>query len=181
MNQFFKMQDGQPYFTEVAQQVPELKHLIDKFPDQYDRFGAYIFHMTSPRSAYFDYGPEKESEIIKDYLPEFKGKRLPKLIPECIAKINSFKTAEMRLLESSLQACDKIGNYLQTLDFSEVDENGRLLHSPTQVMNSLSKIANLVEGIQKVREQVNKGMQSEEEYYGSRELNMFDQLIEGNE
>jgi len=181
MAKIFIIQEGTPYFTAAAMQVPKLKSLIDKFPDDYDKYAAYLYHMTSPTSTYFDYGPEKEEKILDDFAPELKGKKLHKLIPECMAELHSFKAAEMRLLESTLIACDKIGQYLESVDFSEADEHGRLIHSPTQVMNSLGRIGTLVEGLAKVREQVKKGLQSQEEYYGDRELNMFDQVKETNE
>lgn len=181
MNKFFTVREGIPYFTETAMEVPKLRQVVEKFQDNYEKFAAYLYHMTSFTSAYFDHGLNKEAVIIDEFLPEFKGKKLPKLIYECIDELNSFKTAEMRMLESALHACDKLGEYLTNVDFSELDDNGRLLHSPTQTMNSLGKIAALIEGIQKVRETVKKGMQSEEEYYGDRELNMFDRQIEKND
>jgi hypothetical protein len=175
MNHLFIKQDDDFYISELGMEVPELRTIVEKYPDSHDKYISYIYHMCSPTSAYADYGPTKEPTIIQDYLPEHKTKRIPKVVSVAMDKVNSFKSAELRLLEATLEACDKLGDYLRNVNFSEVDDNGRLMHSPTQVMNSLGRIGNLVEGVQKVREQVKKGLQSDEEFYGNRELNMFDQ------
>jgi hypothetical protein len=175
----FNLQEGHPYFTEEALQVKEIKNIVDSFPDTYDIYSAIIYHMTSPLSVYFDFGDAKEQEICKDFLkPE---DQLPIIVYDCIRKVNSFKSAELRLLEGSLIACDKISNYFQDLDFSQLDDQGKLINNPNTVMGIITKLGSTVQSLQKVRDEVKKGMQAEEQYYGDRELNVFDQINENNE
>lgn len=133
---------------------------------------AYIYHSLDPNSLYVNYF-DRESQALNDF---FEGKSIPAIVKEAFNKYKALiTTPEQRLLEGSLSAADKLADYFSTIDFSEIDEKGNLVHDPHKLMASLQKVSGVIKSLKELRELMEKGQDEKESNRGNAKLNMFDE------
>lgn len=160
MLNIFQLKDDQPYITAEGVNIPEFKAVweSDKSEDKTtaQKKLAYIYHMSSWASAYSNLGPEREAEVRKDYLGNIK---VDKKMEAAIEKYRKLQmTPELRLLESAFVMTDNLSTHFKTVNFAEEDERGQLKHSSRVAMQNLKDLAKMVESLQKLRKDVQKGL-----------------------
>jgi hypothetical protein len=60
----------------------------------------------------------------------------------------------MRLLEASEGAADKLADYFDTIDFSQVDSYGKPLYSAKDLSSNLKDVGNIVKSLAMLEKQV---------------------------
>lgn len=138
---------------------------------------AYIYYMQDYKSDFYEISDlnERSEQIIMNL--DFGNKINPddeviKEAMEFYAKTSKTKT--MLLLEDAYGSIDKLRDYFKNVDLEAVDGNGKLLHDSTKLMNNISKLADLVDGLQKLEFLVRKEQQADGKLRAGREKGMFE-------
>jgi hypothetical protein len=133
---------------------------------------AYVYHCVDPNSLYVNY-IDREVQASNDFLD---GKSPNAALKAAVAKyIALITTPEQRLLEGALKSADTLATYFGTIDFTEVDDKGGMVHDPHKLMGSLQKVAGVIRSLKELRELMEKGQDEKESNRGNAKLNMFDE------
>ena len=114
---------------------------------------AFIYFFADHRSSYAAYD---EIERKDKLLEELKVKSTPNLH----AGLNKYReladTHAIKLLKSARSAVNKLEKYFKDIDLTAMDENGKLLYQAKDLVANLSKIGEVIEGLDRLEELVQK-------------------------
>ena len=138
---------------------------------------AYIYYMQDYKSDFYEISnPEERSEQIMLNLD--LGDKIDPEDPVIVEAMEFYastsKTKTMLLLEDAYGSIDKLRDYFKNVDLEAVDQNGKLVHDSTKLMNNISKLADLVDGLQKLEFLVRKEQQADGKLRAGREKGMFE-------
>jgi len=119
---------------------------------------AYIYHMSSYESPYRVYEEDLRRDLLqKDVFHDMPEWKEDKLVREALSKYEELSQSEMTLLlGAAISAVNKLKSYFNGINFADVDEQGRPLHTAKDVVSNLANLGKVVEGVQKLKEQVEK-------------------------
>jgi len=145
--------------------TPEALYSLDEFRVLWDRDKtkdkskaqkefAYIYHMADPKSIYANLAKYNKKDVIIDDL--FKGAFVEdEEVLDAIKKYRELReTPALRLLKSSITACDKLSEYFENIDFTLKDLNGKLVYTAKDVAINLEKVGNIRESLLKLEQAV---------------------------
>jgi len=114
---------------------------------------AFVYFFADHRSSYAAYD---EAERRDKLLEELKVKSTPNLH----AGLNKYRelseTHSIKLLKSARSAVNKLEKYFKDIDLTAMDENGKLLYQAKDLVANLSKIGDVIEGLDRLEELVQK-------------------------
>ncbi len=131
---------------------------------------SFIYHCYDYRSEYSEYGEEEryKEALIAANLPEDY-----KFSPEFTACIDIFlslqDTRMLKTLGVAEETLDKIRLYYQSVDFSEKDDKGALVHNPKNIMASITDLGNVNKKLSDLRKQVKAELKDTESLRGDHE------------
>ena len=119
---------------------------------------AYIFHLVDPGSPYRVYEESLRAEKVKgDLFKDYPDWEPDPILEAALAKYCDLKrTPTTELLKAAMSAVNKLTDYFDKLDFTLTDDNGRPIYNAKDVVSNLSNLGKVVEGLQKLREQVER-------------------------
>jgi hypothetical protein len=119
---------------------------------------AYIFHMVDHGSPYRIYIDDlREIEVKKDLFRDYPAWEEDQVVRDAMAKYRQLRDTEMiLLLKAATSAVNRLKDYFDNVSFTTIDDEGRPLHSAKDVVSNLANLGKVVEGLQKLREQVEK-------------------------
>ena len=114
-------------------------------------------------------------EILADIVLE-DGKWKPdKLIDACLVKYKELsRTPSMDSLESVISAQKKLDTFLNEIDLSEKDRNGKLIHNPKQIQMMLKDMPNLIKALQTTQRLVMTELEEDLELRAGRQKGAFE-------
>ena len=157
----FDVINNVPIITpEALYSISEFRVLWDrdksKDKSQAQKEFAFVYHMADPKSIYANLSKTNKKEIIIDDL--FKNEFVED--EEVVLAIRKYKelreTPALRLLKSSISACDKLSEYFEGIDFTLKDLNGKLVYTAKDVASNLEKVGNIRESLVKLEQAVEK-------------------------
>ena len=80
--------------------------------------------------------------------------------------VGLIETKSIKLLKAAHSAIDKLIDLLNTMDPNERDERGRPIYKATEVMVNLKGVGDVVEGLNKLENQVRKEASIESDIRG---------------
>lgn len=114
---------------------------------------SFIYFFVDHRSSYAAYDDEERQEVLMRDLGV-------KITPKLTAGVNKYKelsdTHGIKLLKSARSSVNKLEKYFQNIDLTAMDENGKLLYQAKDLVANLSKIGEVVEGLDRLEELVQK-------------------------
>jgi hypothetical protein len=114
---------------------------------------SFIYFFVDHRSSYSAYEVSEREEIL---IKDLKVSITPKLK----AAVDKYKelseTHAVKLLKSARISVTKLEKYFENIDLTEMDENGRLIYQAKDLVANLSKMGDVVEGLDKLEELVKK-------------------------
>lgn len=114
---------------------------------------AFVYFFVDHRSSYAAYDEEERKEILLKDL----GIKMTTLIEAAVDKYTQLSdTHAIRLLKSARSSVNKLEKYFQNIDLTAMDENGKLLYQAKDLVANLSKIGEVVEGLDRLEELVQK-------------------------
>jgi hypothetical protein len=126
---------------------------IPEFKDRTTKELAFVYFFVDHRSSYAAYDEEERKDILLKDLGI-------KVTPYLKAAIDKYKelseTHAIKLLNSARASVNKLEKYFQNIDLTAMDDNGKLLYQAKDLVANLSKIGEVVEGLDRLEELVQK-------------------------
>lgn len=114
----------------------------------------YCFLMFDNASPYSEH-PNKQELAEEEALANKMTKSFDELSVVEKALVNRMQeiciTPEMRLLKSAIGMCNKIAEYLESMDFGEKDERGRLIHDVSTRIKDIKSVKEASEALAETR------------------------------
>lgn len=119
---------------------------------------AYIYHMEHYESSYAGYAEDlRHEQLLKDLFhddPDWEPDEVVEAARDKFVELSM--TPLKRLLRSAIATVRKLEKYFDSVDFTEMDEKGRLIYDAKDVIGNISNLGKLVDGVKKLEEQVEK-------------------------
>ena len=109
---------------------------------------AYVYYMCDHRSPFAVYDEEKREEEVLQSV--FKKKYT------ISSKMKAACTKYKELIKSARASVTKLEQYFRDIDLTMMDDNGRLMFSAKDLVQNLSKMGDVINGLSKLEEQVKK-------------------------
>lgn len=136
---------------------------------------AYIYHCESHKSSYANYHYEvREEEVRRDVFkdwPDWYEDDIVKAAREKYVQLTSTPAIEM--LKAGMNAAQKLTDYFDMIDLSETDDKGQLKYSARDLVANLGNLGKVVDGLNKLKEQVERDQQIGDKNRKSVETNRF--------
>tara|TARA_R110002012_G_scaffold189018_1_gene356201 strand:- start:24 stop:548 length:525 start_codon:yes stop_codon:yes gene_type:complete len=136
---------------------------------------SYVYHMCDHNSPFSVYdAKEKEEHVINSI---FKTKWSPdtKVKAACNKYVELKETHAIKLLKAARSAVNKLKNYFEIVDLTDIDDNGRPIYQAKDLVANLSKMADVVNGLSKLEELVKKEQQTVSANRGGVVVNKYSQ------
>lgn len=131
---------------------------------------SFIYFYADHRSSYAAYDEEERRDKL---LTELKVKSTPLLH----AGLNKYRelseTHAIKLLKSARSAVNKLEKYFKDIDLTAMDENGKLLYQAKDLVANLSKIGEVIEGLDRLEELVQKQQAKDNPNRGGVKTNKY--------
>lgn len=159
--------------------VPEFRTLWDrdksKHKEQAVNEISYIVFLYDFRSPYMAYAAtERESKIKRDYFGTDEW------VPddEVIAAISKYKELQsspiLRLLQAAMDSCDKMTDYLNSVDLTKRDSGGRQVYTVKEVRDTMKDIGDIVSSLESLKDKVEKEQTERGSIRGGTGVGMFE-------
>lgn len=158
---FFRIEDNKLVVEPEVLTVSIFKKIWNRDRSKYKENAlmdfTYIFYMGSFDSPIFFLPEDKRrDEILKYYIKDDEYKA-DKLVIEGIDILKSVNTTPaMLLLQDSYILVDKLRGYFTSVDFKELDDNGKPIYSAKDAMASLANVGKVLESLNKLKETIHK-------------------------
>ena len=170
----FDLKERSVIVSPEALLIPQFKKIWDRDKSE-DKLTAYrelsyIYFISDFKSPY-RVSLTKDKlylSVAKDFMKNENYKPDSEIL-NAIEKYEQLQiTPSMKLLTASVKTVHNLTDYLQGVDLTERDKNGRPIYKPSDVTSSLKAIGGIVESIAKVRANVEKEITQEATIRGQR-------------
>ena len=114
---------------------------------------SFVFFYADHRSSYSAYDDEERQIKLED---DLKVKVNPKLAGAVKKYQELNETHGIKLLKAARSSVNKLEKYFQNIDLTAMDANGKLLYQAKDLVANLSKVGEVVEGLDRLEELVQK-------------------------
>lgn len=138
---------------------------------------AYIYYMQDYKSDFYEISnsEERSTQVLRNLdLGEKLDPKDPVIEKALEFYAERSKTKTMLLLEDVYMSIDKLRGYFKEVDLTIVDGNGKLVHDSAKFMNNVSKLGDMVDGLQKLEYQVRKEQQADSKLRAGRDKGLFE-------
>lgn len=136
------------------QHIPEFNKIIEEGDEYAKKAFAYIYNMHNPESPYFNLEQSlREEEILRDF-KDFEPDQLVRDAEEKYLELTESK--KLKLLKSVYQTVDQLQDYFEQVDFNTVDDKGKPIHRPKDVISNISKLSDVLKGLDDLVDAVKK-------------------------
>ena len=136
---------------------------------------AYVYHLCDHGSPFAAYAADvREAEVAASIFDvEWNA---DKVVLAAWDKYNELtETTAVKLLKAARSAVSKLKVYLEIIDLTAIDENGRPVYNAKDLVANLSKMADVVDGLTKLEDQVKKDEQTNSPNRGGVVVNKYSQ------
>lgn len=178
MTELFNIKDGKIVITPDKLAIPVFKQIYERDKSKNKEIAfkelSYIFFMVDFNSPYQSYPNDKKEKIIIEDI--FKDKWSPdKLVKEGGIKYTEFTdTAVIRLVRSAQNACDKLADYFNNVDYTLKDDNDKLVYTAKDVVLNLKNIGDISDSLSKLEEKIKKDIKQTSKVRGGGEPGMYE-------
>ena len=147
MKDLLTLAEGKVEPSPYALTIPEFKTLtINEL--------SFVYFYTDHRSSYAAYEEDERQEML---LSDLKMTSITPKIKAAVGKYQQLsETHAIKLLKAARISVTKLEKYFATIDLTDMDENGRLIYQAKDLVANLSKMGDVVEGLDKLEELVKK-------------------------
>ena len=161
--------------TEEALLIKPIRDLWNadksKNKEKFMQQASVMYNMADPRTSYnfiLDDSDRLSAIIEQEGLPkDFK------IDDKLQAAIDAYKshtnTTSLILLRRAQKSADKLGKFLEDVDFTKVDEKGKLLYPINTVAMAIKQIPSIVKDLQETEKIVSKEIEEEGRARGGNE------------
>jgi hypothetical protein len=131
---------------------------------------AFIYFYVDHRSSYASYDEQERKDKL---IEELKIKSTPQLHAGLQKYRELSDTHATKLLKSARSAVNKLEKYFKDIDLTAMDENGKLLYQAKDLVANLSKIGEVIEGLDRLEELVQKQQAKDNPNRGGVKTNKY--------
>lgn len=136
---------------------------------------AYIYYMCDHKSPFAVYDDEKRHEEVCVSVFGKEKQVGPKVKVACEKYKYLVETSAVKLLKAARSSVTKLEKYFRDIDLTMLDDNGRLMFSAKDLVQNLSKMGDVINGLSKLEEQVKKEEQASNQNRGGVITNKYSQ------
>jgi len=126
-------------------------------------------------NMYRGYDESDRERILKRDFIRDKNWKPDKLILDAIKKFKELqRTATSKLYESALNGANKLAGYFTNVNFDDLDEDGKPLHSAKELAQNLSAVGNIVKSLKQLEAVVRQEQQDASVARGGNIINEFE-------
>lgn len=152
MIQIFDVQDKKVVPSIACHKIPELKVIMDIFPDEYLKVYQYIFGMTCPDGSnwYVNLPEHEKEEVIDRDISPYTFYKEDMKIEEAMEKCRKlYETPTRRAWMGAKKMVDKVAQYLDETEITEgKDSNAmaidRFMSKLVEYSETYSKLENIL-------------------------------------
>jgi len=136
---------------------------------------GYVYFFCDPRSDYQTYIDEDErtEQIIRgEGMP--KGWKPDAKVKKAMELYSSFEPASVKLLESTKRMVDKLRRWMEDIDFTATDENGKPMVAMNTITSTIKQIPDLMSQLYELERKMQSDMHEAGKVRGSAEKTIFD-------
>jgi hypothetical protein len=135
---------------------------------------TYIYHYCDYTSQFIDFPEHKRHKKALENAG-LTDEDINQDVKDAIKKYNELQETQiLRLLKSARRAIQQLEDYYDTVDFSERDVQGRIVHTPKSVMDSLSSLAKIIKSVSDLENEVKKELKEKHRARGDADLGLFE-------
>jgi hypothetical protein len=132
---------------------------------------GFVYFFCDYRSPYSAY---TEDDRLKILLEDFKIKSVSKQLQAAIDKYRQLsETHSIRLLVAARESVNRLEEYLREIDLTQLNERGTPIFTARDLVANLTKLGEVVEGLQALEELVRKEATIEGPNRGGVKVNKF--------
>lgn len=139
---------------------------------------AFIYYFCDFRSPYMQYDEERRyHQLFKDVIGEKRHAKwkLDDEMKEAIDKYNELQeTPTLKLLRAATTAINKYTSYFETIDLSEKDDRGKLVHNSKDLASNIKSVGDLINSIEVLHKKVMQEVQTSTRIYGGGQLGDYE-------
>ncbi|MHA1198101.1 MAG: hypothetical protein ACTSQF_01905 [Candidatus Heimdallarchaeaceae archaeon] len=176
----FDILDGKVVMNPQALAMPEFKTIWDRDDseekDQAYREISYVVYLCdeSSNNPYRAYRIEDRDKVLKqDFMGGSKWKADGDILKAVKKHKEATQTTNSRLLRSAKNASEKLSEYFDTVDFSELDKDGKPVFSSRELAANLKEVGGIVKSLG-ILEDLVKKEQSESIVRGGGEIGFYE-------
>jgi hypothetical protein len=172
----FDIKGDEIIVTTEALSVPIYNRMWTQDKHRAYKIFTYISNVYNSKSPYEGYPLEtRKSKVMKDVFGE--EITITKDIQDAIDKYIEFRddgNPANRLYESAKSAVHKLADYLDGVDFMAVDNNGRLMYDPKEVITTVEKCGPMLLSLQEIKKKIERDEYDKKKTKGNRQVNYFE-------
>jgi hypothetical protein len=170
--------DVRAYPHPTCRDIAEFRALIERDDSEHKteaaRDLAFVYHFADPTSPYGDQEEELRQELIGRDLYDNEDFEPDEDIQDAIEKYRELNMTESKqLLESARESVHSLREYFEQADFTQRDDNGKLVWKPKDMVRNLEKLGDVVESLKTLKEQVEKEQHSQGDNRGGVQVNQY--------
>lgn len=122
----------------------------------------YIFFMYDTRSPYSEYPDNiRHNVVVKDIFRNDPPQFNEVLLNECREVYQKAKPIEQYLTEKALSTAYKLADYLDSISFTEKDDEGNFVHNPKDIVAILKSIGDIISSLKNLRKQSKQAIEDD--------------------
>jgi len=136
---------------------------------------AYIYHCVSHESPYTNYHYEvREERVRQDVFKDSPNWEPDDIVITAMGKYEELtSTPAVEMLKAGVRAAQKLTSFLDEIDLMATDNHGKAVYSAKDLVTNLGNLGKVIDGLNKLREQVEKETVGDDRNRKSVETNQF--------
>ena len=139
---------------------------------------SFVYYFCDFRSPYMQYDEERRfHQLVTDIIGDKRGAKW-KLDDEVKAAIEKYaelqETPTLKLLRAATIAINKYTNYFETIDLSEKDDRGKLVHNSKDLASNIKSVGDLINSIEVLHKKVMQEVQTSTRIYGGGQIGDYE-------
>ena len=182
MNLFELTNEGDPILSPIAYEIEPIKKLISKDKSKDKKKAkqeiAFIWFYSDYKSDFSAISDEnKKLSEIKRILGLPDNWKQSKELKEAIEFYREItKTTATKLLENTKRMLEKLSKFTDDIDFTEVDNSGKLKYDMTKIITSTNQIPKLLVTLKEIENRVKEEQETiEKGIVGNKELEVWEE------
>ena len=138
---------------------------------------AYVTFLcdNTTDNHYRGYSELDRARILKRDFIRDENYEPDEVILEAIEKFKNLqKTSTSRLYEAALDGANKLAGYFTNIDFNEIGEDGKPLHSAKELAQNLAAVGNIVKSLKQLEQVVRQEQQDASTARGGNIISEFE-------
>lgn len=130
---------------------------------------------NSPINPYMGYSEDLREEVLKeDFIGDTKWEPDVEVLAGIKKLYQLFQSPSSRLLAGALVAADQLAKWFKSIDFKQMDDNGKPIYSARELSSNLASVGNIIKSLKQLEKQVRQEQLDDSTARGGAEIGIFE-------